>query len=73
MMGTLFVNPVVIPVNYRLWLLLPLCAAVATVYKAIRVDDIRRLPIEILSLVAYMVAGLVALGGALWGIHTFWP
>ena len=73
MMGTLFVNPITIPIKYQLWLLLPLCAAVATVYKTIRVTDIRRLYIEILSLLAYMVAGLVALGVALWALHTYWP
>ncbi len=73
MMAAIFVNPIVIPIEYQLWLLLPLCAAVATVYKTIRVTNVRRVHIEILSLLAYMVAGLVALGVALWAVHTYWP
>ncbi|MBL7133113.1 MAG: hypothetical protein ISS78_03360 [Phycisphaerae bacterium] len=73
MIAALFVNPIAIPFKYQLWLMLPLCAAVATVYKTIRTTNVRRLHIEILALLAYMVAGLVALGTALWAIHTYWP
>lgn len=73
MIATIFVNPITIPFRYQLWMLLPLCAAVATVYKTIRTTNVRRLHIEILALLAYMVGGLVALGVVLWAIHTYWP
>ena len=63
----LFTNPIILPANgWTLWLILPLCAAVATAYKAVRTDNLRRLPLEILSAMAYMIAGLVLLGLGLW-------
>ena len=69
----LFVNPMPLHSDMVLWLLLPLCVSVAVVYKTVRTQDIRRLWHEILFLVIYMVAGLSALGLALWVIHTYWP
>ena len=47
-------------------LLLPLLAAVAVVYKTIRVRDLRNLPLQIFILWAYMAAGLVGLAAALY-------
>ena len=73
MIAAIFVNPIIIPSGCQLWMLLPLFAAVATVYKTIRTTNIRRLPIEILASLGYMVAGLVALGAAMWAIDTYWP
>jgi hypothetical protein len=69
----IFTNPLTLSVNSGLMFLLPLCAAVAIIYKTIRVDDLRYLAREIVSLVAYMVAGLVVLCIGLWLIHTYWP
>jgi hypothetical protein len=68
----IFLNPMVLGFNTELWLLLPLCAAVAIVYKTIRVDDLRHLAREIVALIAYMVVGLVALSVVLWLIHEYW-
>ena len=71
---TLFYNP--LPLNgdgWTLWLVLPLCLSVAATYKAIRTENLRRLPLEVLALMGYMTVGLVALGVALWTIHTYWP
>ena len=70
---TLFLNPVVLPFNSLLWMLLPLCFGVAVIYKTIRIDDLRRLPKEILALSAYMLFGLTALGAGLWLILSYWP
>lgn len=70
---TIFTNPLTLSFNSELMFLLPLCAAVAIIYKTIRVDDLRYLAREIVSLVAYMVAGLVVLCIGLWLIHTYWP
>lgn len=66
MTAALFVNPMVLPFHSLLWLLMPLCVSVAVVYKAIRTEDLRRLPREILVLLAYMLVGLLVLAGALW-------
>ena len=73
MIALLFYNPVTLGFNSELWLLLPLCAAVGIVYKTIRTHDLRRLPWEVLYLLAYMVVGLILLATALWLIHEYWP
>ena len=63
MIATLFVHPVPLGSNY-IWLVVPLCAFVAVVYKAVRVRRLRQLPLEVLRLWAFMLVGLVALGTA---------
>ena len=73
MLADLFVHPVVIPFNTTLLLLFPLCAAVAIVYKTVRVDTLRRLPLQATVLIVYMLGGLCALGASLWALHTYWP
>ena len=73
MTAALFLNPIAIPFKSQLWLLLPLCVAVAIIYKTIRTDNVRRLHIEILLLVAHIIAGLVILGVGLWAVDTYWP
>ena len=70
---TLFHNPVTISFQAEMWLLLPLCAAVAVVYKTIRAQSLRRLPWEILGLLGYMAVGLVVLCVGLWLVHEYWP
>ena len=69
---TLFYNPITLSFNSELWLLLPLCAAVGIVYKTIRVETLTHLAREIVFVMAYMIAGLVALSVILWLIHEFW-
>ncbi len=69
MPATLFVNPMELPTGALLWLLLPLCAAVGIVYKTVRIDNLRRLPVSIGVLVVLMIVGLVALGVGLWLIQ----
>jgi hypothetical protein len=73
MIAQLFVHPQAIPFDMILWLLLPLCASVAIVYKTIRVDNLRQLPRQAGILIIFMLAGLVALGAGLWIIHEYWP
>lgn len=71
---TLFVNPIALNADgWTLWLILPLCASVAITYKTIRTESLRRLPLEVIALMCYMMFGLIALGGVLWTLHTFWP
>jgi 4-hydroxybenzoate polyprenyltransferase len=71
--ATLFYHPILLSFDSELWLLLPLCFAVGLVYKAIRINDLRRLPREMLFLMAYMVVGLTVLCAALWLIQEYWP
>ena len=56
----LFVNPVEMGANH-IWLVLPLCAVLAVVYKTIRVERLRELPVAVLVLWAYMLGGILAL------------
>lgn len=60
---TMFTNPVLIGSNY-LWLLVPLCMVLALVYKTIRVQYLRHLPLAVLGLWVYILLGLSALGAA---------
>ena len=69
----LFHHPMTLRFGSLLWLLLPLCASVSIIYKTIRSDNIRRLHLQILSLMALMLVGLVALGLGLWLLYEFWP
>jgi len=71
--AALFYNPITVSFNSELWLLLPLCAAVGLIYKAIRVEYLSQLLIEYVKLLAYMAFGLVALCVLLWATHTYWP
>jgi len=71
--STLFRNPMTLPFYSLLWFLPPLCVAVAVVYKTVRTENLRRLPLEILVLMGYMIVGLVALGAGLWVIQEYWP
>ncbi len=66
---TLFQNPMTIPAWLVLWMILPLCLAVAVVYKTIRTDDISKLPRQVAGLMLYMVGGLILLGAVLWLIQ----
>ncbi len=69
----LFYKPIVISWDAVLWLVLPLCVSVAAVYKTIRTENVRKLPLQIVALVGYMVAGLIFLGLAMWAIYEYWP
>jgi len=73
MMTALFYHPMTLPGNTVLWLVLPLCLSVVIVYKTIRSDNIRRLPLEVLFLAAYVLAGLAVLGVCLYLIQEYWP
>lgn len=70
---TIFLEPLRLPAGSVLWLVIPLCASVAVVYKTVRTGDLGRLPREIVLLLLYMLAGLFALGAGLWLILKYWP
>lgn len=69
----MFFEPITLSFDSLLWLLMPLCAAVAIIYKTVRTQNIRRLYLEIIVLIVYMFGGLIALGAALWLVHEYWP
>jgi hypothetical protein len=72
MAWTIFLNPIHLHHGAALWLVIPLCASVAVVYKALRVPSIRELPRAAAGLLLYMVGGLAVLGAALWALHRYW-
>ena len=61
MTATLFYHPLTLPSWALLVMLVPLCLAVAVIYKTVRVTDLRRLGWEVLTLFLYMLAGLAIL------------
>ncbi len=65
---TLFYNPMDLAGDWSLWLLIPLCLSVSVVYKTVRTENLRKLPLEIVSALCYMLAGLTALGVGLWAV-----
>ncbi|RPI58768.1 MAG: hypothetical protein EHM48_09790 [Planctomycetaceae bacterium] len=70
---TLFVNPMPLSTDAVLALLLPLCAAVAIIYKTIRAHDVRKIWSESLMLILYIISGLLVLGAGCWLVQEYWP
>ena len=67
----LLVNPVSLNADvWTLLLVLPLCALVTVVYKTVGTKSLRRLPLEIAGVMAYIVGGLVLLGLGLYLTHS---
>ena len=64
MIAELFVNPIQFSSALVPWLIIPLCLSVATVYRTIRTDDVRRLPLQIAKLTLYIIFALAVLSGA---------
>ncbi|HUW83552.1 MAG TPA: hypothetical protein VMZ31_12235 [Phycisphaerae bacterium] len=58
----LFVEPIQLTGWWRLVMMLPLCLGIAVVYKALKLDDLRSLPIGSLALWATLVVGMMAVG-----------
>jgi hypothetical protein len=54
--------------NYWYLLLLPLCIAVAVVYKAIKCHSMKRVPREALAIIVWILVSFVAAGAALAGL-----
>ena len=74
MIAQLFVKPIEISFQSAMWYIIPLCAAVAIVYKTIRTDDIRKVPrAAAVLLFVFILPGLALMAAALWAIHAWWP
>ncbi len=65
-----FLEPLPID-TYWLLLMLPLSAAVAIVYKAIKLDDLQQLPRAATILTAQIIFFMALAAGALWVITEF--
>lgn len=62
LVADLFVHPISVVGFQRLLLLLPLCLAVSIVYKSIKCEKVRDIPLSVLALWATIVGGMVAVG-----------
>jgi len=60
-----FFNPMTFD-SHRLWMLLPLTLAVAIVYKATRLENIRALPVAATLLWLTIIAGMLAVAVVLY-------
>ena len=70
-LATLFVNPMSIDPATSIFWMIPLCIAVAAVYRTIRTDTVRKLPREIITLSVFLIGGLAALMALLWTAQTY--
>jgi len=73
MIASLFYHPITLPAKAVLWLVIPLCLSVAVVYKTVRTDNLRKLPMQIFVLAAYVLFGLTVLGVCLYLVQEYWP
>jgi len=69
MLGALFTHPVTLVGWHRTVMLLPLCLAIALVYKTIKCESLREVPLSSLILWVTVVAGMYAVGLGLWGLY----
>jgi len=54
----------------RQLLMLPLCLSIAVVYKTMRCDSVREVPLESLVLWGTLVIGMYAVGIGLWVLYS---
>jgi hypothetical protein len=61
-----FVQPIPGVWDYWPWLMVPLCAGVAIVWKSIKCHRMKRVPVEAMVIFLLMIGGLVASAVGLW-------
>jgi hypothetical protein len=69
-LGWLFLNPVKLPPGTRLWMLLPLAACVAAVYRVTRARDVRQMPRATLVTFLNIVVGMALIAVAFYLVHV---
>ena len=63
-----FVTP--LPVwDYWAWLLLPLCIAVAVVYKTIKCRYVRQIPKEAAAITLWIILSMASVAAGIWGLY----
>ena len=65
---TLFMTPVSITGIGKLLMLIPLALSISIVYKTIRCDNMRSVPLESIALCVTIVFFMMGLGVSLWGM-----
>ena len=66
----LFTSSIELSGHGRLALVLPICLAIAVVYKTIRCESVRDVPKAAFPLWVTIVVGMYAIGLALWGAFS---
>lgn len=69
-LGWLFVHPLNLPYGARLWMMLPLVACVALVYRATRARQVREMPRATAITFAYTVVGMALIAVAFYVVHV---
>ncbi len=69
MLAWLFVHPIDLPTGMRLWMILPLVACVATVYRATRARRIGDMPKATVITFVNILAGMAAIAVAFYIAH----
>ena len=64
--GALFTSPIALTGFQHALLLVPLCLAVAVVYKTVRCEKIREIPPASALLCVTIIAGMYAVGVGMW-------
>lgn len=67
--GWLFIHPLELPAGARLWMLLPLVACVATVYRATRVRRASEMPKATVLTFVNVLAGMVLIAAGFYAVH----
>jgi hypothetical protein len=68
-LGWLFLNPLKLPPGARLWMLLPLVACVAAVYRVTRAHDLKRMPRATVITFLNIVIGMALIALAFYLVH----
>lgn len=69
-LGWLFVNPINLPSGARLWMMLPLVACVALVYRATRARHAGELPRATILTFINIVVGMSLIALGFYVVHT---
>ena len=66
----LFTTAIKLTGSQRFLLMLPLCLSIAVVYKTIRLEDVRAIPVASLILCVTIVLAMCAVGVGLWAVFS---
>jgi hypothetical protein len=66
----LFMLAVPLTGSWRMLLILPLCLSIAIVYKTLRCESLREIPLAALVLWGTIVVGMYAVGVGLWALFS---
>ena len=68
-LALLFVDPIPLSGLQQAFMLLPICLSISVVYKTIKCDDVREVPVAALTLWGTIVVGMWAVAVALWLLY----